>query len=159
MYVATGSRDKVIKLWDALSGQLIRNLVGAMLSYFLKSIHLHVFTSQVTITGSEPLYSTQQENIFYLALTTSRFVCGSYRQVDVLRPSRRTRTSSLPWLGVGRRWVVGLNPMELRLALPRKRKNVSTYSRQGASIRRSKYGRLDDVRRCWSLWITITSPS
>jgi len=28
MYVATGSRDKVIKLWDSLSGQLIRNLPG-----------------------------------------------------------------------------------------------------------------------------------
>lgn len=34
-FVVTGSRDKTIKLWDAASGQLLREFVGTQTSYSL----------------------------------------------------------------------------------------------------------------------------
>lgn len=38
LYAATGGRDKFIKLWDASTGQLIRNLVSTLDPLILRSV-------------------------------------------------------------------------------------------------------------------------
>jgi platelet-activating factor acetylhydrolase IB subunit alpha len=46
-FVATGSRDKTIKLWDASTGQILRNLVSYSHSFSLYSKTIALNTAQV----------------------------------------------------------------------------------------------------------------
>lgn len=66
--VATGSRDKTIRIWDAVSGQCLRVLVGAYMGT--------TDSRTATTTGYEHLSSTPAESICSPHQTTRHCECG-----------------------------------------------------------------------------------
>ena len=81
-YVATGSRDKTIKLWDTQSGQMLKNLVGVFWRCTEKWLMSLSARPDMTI-GFEPSSSTPRGNFYFRRLTTRRYACGSCRRVGV----------------------------------------------------------------------------
>ena len=106
MYLASGARDKTVKLWDTSSGQMLRNLVSLPPPPCPPLIL--IFSSPAMTTGYVPSHSTHQESTYSLHRTTRPSGYGNFRLVVVSRPSTHTITLSPPSPGEGSRPREGL---------------------------------------------------
>jgi len=81
-FVMTGSRDKTIKLWDALRGMCLWTFVGHHHFSFCFGIRLMTTQRLDTMVGSKVSHSTLAESFSYQRLMTTRCVCGIWRRAD-----------------------------------------------------------------------------
>ena len=145
MYLASGARDKTVKLWDTSSGQMLRNFVSLLHLPVSKLLNL-IFLSPATTTGYVPSHSTHLESIYSLHRTTRPLEYGSFRPVAASRPLTHTITLSPPLPGEGSRPQGGLLQQlrTVRMATwQRTRKSSLTLLQLGASTRRSRSGYRD----------------
>lgn len=134
VYVATGSRDKTIKLWDTQSGQMLKNLASKL---HFNDVSANGCSRLDMTTGCGRSCSTLLENCYSLRRTTRRYECGSFPLVDVSRRSRHTHTLLRRSRGDDRgcrsAQVNSMGPMEQRRSWVRR--SWSTWSRLLGLIR------------------------
>lgn len=145
-FVATGSRDKTIRLWDTTTGQCIRILVrrGCYCPVFkleADEASRFAYLRLATTTGCGHSSSTRTVNFFSRRRTTKQSASGISPPAGVARRSMRTATLSRVWRGVGpsfRAAAAARMAPTVKLA-GTKLSGESMFLRLVVSINRSRY--------------------
>jgi WD40 repeat protein len=100
-YAATSSRDKTIKIWDALRGQCLHTLVSSVI-HLISWIVFYRLCRLATTTGCALSFFIQMASICSLQPMITRYEFGSSKLGDVFAKSRPMNDLSHPSRGDGR---------------------------------------------------------